>query len=86
MRVMHRILQQPGCDEAGGMRHIHPKNGPNLIGNGPHPFVIPLAGVCGCAADNQLRLALERGLFHLVVVDKACVRVEPVGNCLIQNA
>ena len=86
VRVFDRVLQETGGDEAGGMGHVDPEDGAHLVGDLPHPLVVPLAGVGGGAADDHLGLALEGLALHLVIVHAAGFRVQAVGDRLVQDA
>ena len=83
--VFDRVLQEAGGDEAGGMGHVDPEDGAYLVGNLPHPLVVPLAGVGGGAADDELGPALEGFALHLVIVHAAGFRVQAIGDRLVQD-
>ena len=83
--IFHGVLKEPGGDEAGRMCHIYPQQGAYLIGNGPHPFVVPFAGIGRCPADNKLGTAFQGLALHLVVVHEAGFGVEAVGDGLVQD-
>ena len=52
------------------VRHVHEQVGADLVGDGPQPGVVPLAGVRRPAADDHLRPEVQCLLLQLVVVDQ----------------
>ena len=86
VRVLDRVFQETGGDEAGGMGHVDPEDGAHLVGDLAHAFVVPLAGVGGGAADDELGLALEGLALHLVIVHAAGFRIQAIGHRLVQDA
>ena len=86
MGITDGILEQAGRDKTGGMGHVDPQDSANLIRDSAHAFVIPLARVSGSPADDQLRFVFEGELLHPVVVDKAGLRIEAVGDGMVQDA
>ena len=78
VRILDRVLEQTCGDEAGGVSHINHKDGANLVCDGTHTLPIPFAGVCRSASDEELGLALESDLLHLVVIDHSGLFVEMV--------
>ena len=46
MGIFDRILQQSGGDKSGGVSHVDPKEGADLVSYGAHSLIVPLAGIC----------------------------------------
>ena len=84
--IFHGVLEQTGRNHSGSMGHIHHKNGTHLVGNLPHPGVIPLAGVGGSSSDDELRLVLQSEPLHLIVIYQAGVLVQSVSHRLEQHS
>ena len=81
--VFYWVFKQTGGNEAGGVGHIDPEDGAHLVGDGAHTGVVPFAGICRSAADDQLWLVLDGELLHLVVVHTASFGIESVGHYII---
>ena len=84
--VLDRVLEQTRCDETGGVGHIDPKEGSHLVGDGAHPFIVPLTGICRSASDDEFRPALAGSGLHLVVVDHSGLLVETVSHSMIEDS
>ena len=69
MGVRHRGRVQPGCHQAGEVRHVHHQVGAHQIGDPAELGEVQLPGVGGPAGDDQLRLVLQRQALHLGHVD-----------------
>ena len=52
MRVRERVVEQPRRDEPGGVRHVHPQDGADLVGDLAERGVVEVAAV-GARADAQ---------------------------------
>ena len=68
MRIFYRIVEEPGGNQPGRMRHVDHKDGAHFICNFTHAFVIPFARVCRTAADNHFRTFAQGNFLHLIVV------------------
>ena len=84
--VLHGVVEQTGGDEAGGVGHVNPEDGPDAVGDLPHAGIVPLAGVGRGASDDELRALCEGDFLHLVVVDEAGVFPDAVGDGFIEDA
>jgi len=67
--VLHRVVEQAGCDKACRVSHINHKQCANLVGNLTHALVVPLTAVGRATADDELRLVLFCQAFHFVIVN-----------------
>ena len=86
MSIFHRVLQQTGGDQAGGVCHVDHEDGAHFVGDGTHPFPIPFTGVGGSAADDELRLVLARLALHVIIVHAAGLGIQTVGHRMIEDA
>ena len=81
--ILDRVVQQAGSDKSCRVSHIHHKDSAYLVCDLTHPLPVPLTGISGSTADNQLGLVLEGSLLHLVVVHTAGLLVELVSYGMI---
>ena len=86
MGVFDRVLEQSRGDEAGCVGHIDPEKGSHLVGDGAHPFIVPLTGICRSASDDEFRPALAGSGLHLVVVDHPGLLVKAVSHGVIEDS
>ena len=42
MGIFNRILEKPGSDQSGGVGHVNPQKGTDLVRYRAHSLVIPL--------------------------------------------
>ena len=83
--VLHRVVEQAGCDKACRVSHINHKQCANLVGNLAHTLVVPLAAVSRTTTNNKLRLMLNSKSLHMVVVHATCLLVEVVAYGVVEN-
>ena len=86
MGVFDRIFQQARRNEARRVRHIDHQDGADLVGNLPHPGIVPFAGIGGSAADDHLWLHFKGDALHLSIVDTTGLRIETIRDRLVQDA
>ena len=86
MGVFDGVLQETGGNQAGGVCHVYPEDGANLVCDFAHALVVPFAGIGRCTADDELGLALQRLALHLIVIYAAGFRIQAVGDGMIQDA
>ena len=67
------------------MGHVNHQQCTYLVSNLTHTLVVPLTAVGRAAADDELRLVLQRQALHLVVVHAARFLVQVVAYWLIQD-
>lgn len=68
--IGHRGGMETGRYETGDVGDVNHEVGPGLFGDLPKAREIDDPRISGGAGDNQLRLALQGGLFQSVVVDE----------------
>jgi hypothetical protein len=69
--VFKRVVEELGSDEAAGVGHVAEEEGPDAVGDGAKSFVVPVTGVGGSSANEDLGQE-DLGLgFEGVVVDEA---------------
>jgi hypothetical protein len=56
-------------DEPADVRHVAEQQGPDLVGDGPEPGVIPVPRVRTATADDELGAEVKCLLLELLVVD-----------------
>ena len=82
--ILHGVLKQTRGDEAGGMCHVDHEDGAYLVGDCAHALPVPFAGICGCAADDELRLVFESLALHVVIINQAGLLVELIADRVIK--
>ncbi len=60
-----------GGDEAANVGHVGHQIGAVLVGNASQARIVPVAGVCGGAADDQLWVEEARIPLERIIVDEA---------------
>ena len=68
------------------MRHVDEQDGPYLVGDLAHAFVVPFTAVCRSAADDEFRLVLQSEGLHRIVVDGAGFLPHLVADRLVEDA
>ena len=86
MRILDRIVEQSGGDQAGRMGHIDHQQRADAVGDLAHALVVPLAAVSRSSADNHLGFVFQCELFHRIVVDPTGTLVELITHGMIENA
>ena len=71
MRIGERIRMKPGCNQPGNMGNVCHQIRASLIRDLPETPEINRSRIRTGAADDQLRPALLRDAFHLIVIDES---------------
>ena len=85
MSVFHRIVEQPGGNQARRMRHVDHQQRAHFVGDLAHPLVIPLAAVRRRAADNHFRFVFEGETFHRIVIDRSGLFAQLVADRIVKD-
>ena len=62
------------------MRHVAEQQGPDLVGDGPEPGVVPVPRVRAASADDELGAEVHGLLLELLVVDAPVVALTLYGR------
>ena len=73
-------------NQASDVSHIDHEVCADFMGDLRHTLEVDDARISGSAADDQLRLMLFRQLFHLVIIDGLSLRIDAVGDDVVQLA
>ena len=85
MGVFHRVVEQSGSDESGGVSHVDHEQCPYLVGDLAHALIVPLTAVGRATADDQLGFVFQSELLHVVVVHASCFAVERVSDVVVED-
>ena len=72
--------------QAGHMRHVHPEDRANFVGDGTHACPVLVPRIRREATDQHLGPGLQRDALHFVVVDEARFGVQTIGHDLVVPA
>ena len=86
MCILHGVVEQPGGNQPGGVRHVYHQYRTYLVGYFAHPLVVPLARVGRAAADDKFRAFAQGDFFHLVVVHPSRFLAQVVFQRVVQDA
>ena len=84
--VLHGIVKESCGNQSCGVRHVHHEECADLVSDGAHPLVVPLAAVGRTASDDEFRFVLQCQALHFIVVHASRFRAEVVAHGVIEDA